>query len=1102
MSAQVEILTGLPGSGKTARLLADYRTALGSSPREVSPGSTLWLTPTERSRQLVLSQLLHEELPVCLAPNVLTFDGFAERVLAESQRYVASLGESAKRTLLRNIIADLKRDKQLPYFYSIAESSGFLNLVISFIAELKKEENWPELFLNACEKQEIRIPRKDAELGLIYQKYQDYLNEQNRYDNEGRFWAAKTVLDSNYRGSFSKLSLVVVDGFSDFTFTQHQILSHLGHWSQRLVISLPLEYPVKRQALLEKPAAQVEKFDYFNYIGCDLTSDHLPSLRLSTLKDRRQQSFQQIARQLFAPARSFQRLPHAEGVQILAATGAIGEVQILGERIKQLLQSGISPEDIVVVFRSITEDYNDLLHEIWTASGIPFWSEKGQPLARMPLLRFVFSLVQLEQEDWPFDRLLSVLHSNYFHPVWESWQNGNAVRAMSRILRQRKVQSGRNNIWETLKHAGNSQPEDLELALKFFHDFSDLLKPFRQKQPFEVWITAILELLRQLQPVPSVEEPNLEELDAAERRLLERDWRTLEHFEQLLEDALEAEQFRPEAAPEHTIHDLQQRLADLFRHAELPPSDNEQGCVRVLSASSVRNLDIDYLFLAGLSETSFPSPAGTDSFYNDYERRGLNVFGLSLGHRASHNQDEMLLFFRVVTRARQQLTLSYPSVSTAGDTLFPSPYLTALRDLFEPDALQPQYLGALDPIPEKDRVLTAADFRVVAVHEALQGDGTWLRAHFDYDESRAAATNLLAALEMNAARFEQRGFSRFEGRLRLGKHRQQIQEKFHPKYEYSVSQLEAYAVCPFRFLLTDLLKIEPLESPEISTNYIHRGVTVHRILSFLHRQAGQDGITLTGELITQQFQDRLNVEYRPPESDSKLLKTLSSIEQEVLLEWAAAYGEQWDEYRTTFETLWDGAPRPSLLEVGFGDVPEDEETHAELYAGIPFGPPDQPVQIQGKIDRIDVGTVKGEPVYNIVDYKTGTVHRFNQEDFESGRALQLPVYLLTVQRLGLAGEHAKPFQMGFWGLKETGFVTGLKDNKRKMAGLEEAVLDGLKNHLDQLLPRLVRQLQNAEFPVFNADEECSSGCPYKTCCRVNQIRPLQESLGKYPGSET
>ena len=48
----------------------------------------------------------------------------------------------------------------------------------------------------------------------------------------------------------------------------------------------------------------------------------------------------------------------------------------------------------------------------------------------------------------------------------------------------------------------------------------------------------------------------------------------------------------------------------------------------------------------------------------------------------THASDEMLLFYELVTRATEKLTLSYPALDEKGLTLPPSRYLTELQHCF------------------------------------------------------------------------------------------------------------------------------------------------------------------------------------------------------------------------------------------------------------------------------------------------------------------------------------------------------------------------------------------------------------------------------------
>ena len=149
-----------------------------------------------------------------------------------------------QRILLRRIVAQLSRDKRLLHFEKIAGTSGFLDLITAFIAELKRSQTWPEQFIDACGK--LGAKPRDRELGLIYSRYQEALLAGKVYDGEGRFWSAREALEDGHWGRFAELSLVVVDGFTDFTEAQYKILELLVRKAGRMLVGLLDEAPGSR----------------------------------------------------------------------------------------------------------------------------------------------------------------------------------------------------------------------------------------------------------------------------------------------------------------------------------------------------------------------------------------------------------------------------------------------------------------------------------------------------------------------------------------------------------------------------------------------------------------------------------------------------------------------------------------------------------------------------------------------------------------------------------------------------------------------------------------------------------------------------------------
>ena len=410
-------------------------------------------------------------------------------------------------------------------------------------------------------------------------------------------------------------------------------------------------------------------------------------------------------------------------------------------------------------------------------------------------------------------------------------------------------------------------------------------------------------------------------------------------------------------------------------------------------------------------------------------------------------------------------------------------------------------VGIARQMPDHPEVVHAIarrrDLRVVATSEALQKRPQWFQTlatlpPWGWDMARG----ILAAIDLSIARFQTRGFTPFEGIITRAANLQYLGERFSPQQEFSATQLENYAECPFRFWVSDVLKIRELEAPDQFTDYGRRGDIVHDILLELHSQLEPTTDAVPHESAVETFRQLLEARLSRELAGSDLLAALLRIEERLLNEWGEEYASQWSEYHTELREKSSLFLKPALFEVSFG-TPHDPTAETTTRPYLTLGSADQETRIRGRIDRIDVGEVGGQPVFNIIDYKTGRRPSTAACQMRSGKSLQLVLYTLATQRLNLAGSNALPIQAGYWCLRETGWTPINKMPKAGPNGLEpHADWIALVDVLDELVPRLAAGIRSGQFPVYNTDTSCMTYCPYKTTCRVSQIRPLEESLAK------
>ncbi|HEV8068221.1 MAG TPA: PD-(D/E)XK nuclease family protein [Planctomycetaceae bacterium] len=1091
MKGRVEVLCGPAGSGKTSRLLGVFRDELRRQQANGTPGRAVWLTPTARSRRAIRRELLDTSLGVCFAPNVLTFDAFAERLLQTTGPGITPLSLVAQRMIVRTIIDEALSAQSLPYFAPIAETSGFLDLVLGLIAELKRDETEPDDFAIACRK---RNSPRDTELLALYRRYQERLTELALYDAEGRFWAARLELAEGRHCAFDPLTLLVADGFADFTQPQYEILEHLSGYAQRVLISLPLEQPVRRTDLFAKSNKALEEIRRRCAVDAlAVAPDSSQSVELPA-------ALRHLSKHLFDNPRTLPQLSDATGIEIIAAAGPTGEARAIAERVKRLLLDGVPAEDIVIATRSLDEEGLDLPVTLGEA-GIDVCCETATRFSQTAIGRALFAVLQSELQDWEFGPLCAVLRSNYFRPRWPSAGIEFVVETTIRVLRRYQLGSDRRHILKRLAkladapespHSNPTRQEEIRIAVRLLQTLSDATNRLRSAKDLKAWADSLMGLAGELGIEPRkkdrpTEDPSeLHKLDNRDRHV----------WDALCEALREAAHVRELLNDRRTISlaEFARLLRDLFESQTMVESPAERDRVRVVEAADVRNLDVPHLFLMGLSEASFPRGRRDDCFYSAAERRDFLRTDRAGLEPPTPQQDEMLLFYSIVTRARRCLTLSYPSVSASGQPLFPSPYVTAIRDLFYRPALVPAGQSDLDPVPSRNQVLSTADLRLAATDELHFGRPGLFGALAAIPSGGAPARGILAAAEMDACRFEQNGFTPFEGWLQHGPSIARLAEKYSPDYQFSATQLERYATCPYRFLLSDVLDLEPHDPVEPEIDPRKRGLALHQVLADLHRSPeGQPASRPDRTALIAALRELVAGQFAVASEIPAYERALQAAELEFAERFAELYCQQCEDYRAAVGDGWEELPSPRFVELAFGNVPGAGESTPEPAAlpCVTFGPDDSPVRVRGRIDRIDVGRRGGKQAFTVIDYKTRWAPRYQLADIELGLALQLAIYASAARRSGVLDPEASVFQMAYWTLTLSGCVVGLRGKSKSLDTLNPEVAGEIERTLHKVLPKIAERLRAGQFPVTNANPECGKWCPYSTVCRVGQVRSLE-----------
>jgi ATP-dependent helicase/nuclease subunit B len=1120
---EFHVLIGLDPRARTDALLARYRAALGVGQQERRFANALWLAPTREAVRAVTDRLA-ELGEVVFAPRVMTFDGFAEWILETLAGHITPVSPALRRALLREIVDRLVREGKLRLFRSIAATTGFLDLVEAFIADLKRDEVWPEVYLQKLGQARLVGPR-DHELAEIYTAYQAALQRGSLFDNEGRFWSARQALALRGMDFLGQLDLVVVDGFTDFTATQHAQLADFASVAGEMWVSLPLP-----------PEAANERGENAAWTTNGLRGDlfAIPNETLNRLRGSATVyidvartvhpvgAIDHVVRNLFGDVRATPLSSDGAGLEFHAVAGAAAEMKGCVTGVKRWLLAGVPPSEIVVVCRAA--DSGARLMEQFADAGVPVAGGTRRALSRSPRIKLLLGLLQLEAEDWRFERLSGVLNSSLLRPNWPGWDADESPRLATRFLRDEQLPVGGRAIVrgaERLLALGVKRdapdadvpPESTESSNSTRERFERYrsgamtllnldrsLHVIRGERTFPDWLELLPPLAREFGLEPATEDRESARDDAASWDLFER---TLFALSRGARRWLDAERLL-------SLGEFLARLVDWLDREPSAVESSVAGAVRVLSPNQARHVDARRVWIVGLSETSFPGTGGEDCLFSDRDRQTFHGLGLSLRPREHRIREEMLLFWSLLPRARERLVLGYPLTNADGEPLSPSPFLERVRSLFAKTARSDHFDGRLDPLPDPESLISSADIRVHAARLALEGDGSLFARWASSPQRFRTAAQIAGGLDLLASRFHERGFGPFEGRVQSEPALEWIARRFDAEHEFNATELEGYATCPFRFAMSRIAGVRPPPDPVPGQDVAARGSLVHEVLAEVHRQLlggktladvlGGDGPDRDERLVDrfrELVEERLGRRERPGELEAALLR----IEGRLLRDWGEAYQTQWSRYGEGTREGFDVPPVPALFEAAFGVTGTgDGSTGGDARtAALVVGGGAEAVRIGGRIDRLDVGRRDGRTVYVVIDYKTGGDRRFKEADLRTGRQLQLVLYALAVQRLGLLGAGSLPLQFGYWNLREKGFAHGSGKVARgsvRLPSLDEAAWQSLVELLECVVPKLAQGMRRGEFPVINSDKNCTAHCELSKVCRVAEIRALPPGMAR------
>ena len=992
---QARFLLGPAGSGKTFRCLAGIRAALRedaggplAAPERREGGPLILLAPKQATFQLERQLLADPTLCGYARLHIFSFDRLARFALDQlAMTPPRQLNDEGRVMVLRALL--LRHERELKLFRRSARRPGFAQQLSRLLGELQQHQFTPAqlrtLTARLADRRELQDKLHD--LALLGDAYARWLAGHELQDANHLLDFATAALKERAKPGVSlRISELWLDGFAEMTPQELDLLAALLPHCDRATLAFCLEAPLETGAMPSWLSiwSAVAK----TYQQCRQRLKLLPDANLSVewlKRDDQKSRFTGNSELAELEEKWARPQPHPashrppSAISIYACANPEAEAVLAAREILRFVRRGGRFRETAVMVRNL-DGYHKPLARVFRRYGIPFFLDRRESVAHHPLAELTRSALRTVAFDWPHDDWFAALKAG-FSPVAEA-----------------EIDRLENAALEFGWH-GAKWREPVQLA----NDpaWAQSLERLRQKilPPFATFAAELARCQNQ---------PDGPQLAAALREL----WNTLQ-----VEDTLERwglAESEPAAIrnPQSAIHatvwvqmnawldnvvlafanetlSLREWLPVLeagllnLTVGVVPPALDQ---VLMGAVDRARNPDLKLALVLGANEGIFPEIPAAPPILTQADREELEQCNVRLGPNLREQlARERYLGYIACTRASEKLLVTFARHAADGKTLNPSILVTQLQGLFpglsvgefhpDVDWHQAEHVNELvaplvmllnveagravpSPPERRDRDIAPdpQNWSELLEIPALKLLAEILRQLREPDPAESLSPSLAQAI-------------------------------YGPVLHTSVSRLEEFAQCPFRFFVRSGLRAEERRIFELDAR--ERGSFQHEILKKFHDEVNGQGKhwrdltpaearecigTIAAGLAPHYRDGLMRADDQGRFTARVLTKSLQDF-VETLVTWMR---EQYE-----FD------PVVAELEFGFGSggAPAWE---MNLGAG-------HKLALRGRIDRLDLWReTGGRAWYVVMDYKSGR-QKLDPVLVEHGVQLQLLGYLAVLR---------------------------------------------------------------------------------------------------------
>lgn len=906
----------------------------------------VFLVPEQYTLQAERDLIFNLRLPGLLRAEVLSPSRLQKRVfeLAGAKERVALDGRGRRVAVCRALSS---AGDKMQYYAGQEDKPGFTAALTGLLQAFKQEGLTPEAVESAAlDAKDKVLALKLGDMALVMRSYERILGDRFQDAEQMEEDMLARLPESHLLDGAG----VVVYGFDVMTPPLIRLMCALAGCAKSVLVALAADTERAPDGAAFRPVMD----SAFRLLKA-LDAQKIPR-KLTYLPPEKLNAAPEIAHieQYFLTVNPPEYPMETPGLRLFAAAAPYDEAAFVSRCVRAELKRG-TPADKVVIFVPSLENYGGLLSSCLSAWGVPHYLSAKRPVLCSPLARYLVSALRAVTGNMRTDDVLEMASSGFSDLTEdEAWRLRNYAAACGVA----------GAMWTRPFERGGEDEKALmeNCRLRLMTPVFALRDRLKQAEASGDAVRAVITFLDETNAAQKLEgiEKRLEDMGLPDEAAYARQiWKklcdTLEQMHLVLGG---------ERVPLGRFAMWLETALTELTVSGLPP---RAGCVTVGEWGRLLPSAPDCAFLMGLNDGCLAGEE--DILMSDREKDlAAPTFKTFIGMHAEDKEKVRLLdLWKALSSPRSRLYLSYVLKDEGGAALRPLPRLKALRGMFprlyeEGGAAQ----KGEELLPDAPEPALAALARALGAGKPLlpewENAFNWLRFNDLWGERARAVA-------------EAAGKAPLPDRLP----RAQAQKLF-PLKNVSVSQLESFARCPFRYFVDYGLRPEP--EREWAADARDRGSLYHEALDRFAGQIGGERIPETREeamaAAEKVFDDIFPRLENTPLGGSPRARADAEQMKAVFLRTAD----------TVARALRHGAFRIVKSEYAFGRPGGAPPTILKLPNG-------RSLSMTGVIDRVDACVENGKTYVRIVDYKSGGT-AFDPAQIGAGLQLQLLIYLQAV----------------------------------------------------------------------------------------------------------